>query len=192
MNVPAPGTITVQATMTRDDYASYFSVMQQRQASRKNSAGYAVVLFAAIPTALAGRALGLYFGSAPADADLIGKCSLASFLIGVFAIIVAGFITRRLAIRDQLGATLNAFAPKTVSFDATGVTMTGSVSESRWRWPAISGLTTQQGLVLVWIAGSSALAIPDRCFAGPAEREAALAYVRERLSGTAASASPAA
>jgi len=61
--------------------------------------------------------------------------------------------------------------------------------EARWRWAAVSHLTAQKGLLLVWI-GSSAVVIPDRSFASPGARDAAIAFVRAKLSEAGSASSP--
>ncbi|MGB9115042.1 YcxB family protein [Bradyrhizobium sp.] len=85
------------------------------------------------------------------------------------------------AVKKHLAGMLNAFEAKTAIFDATGVTVTGQISETKWRWAAISRVTCEREFFLVWIGGSSALVIPRRSFASPTARLTAEAFIRARL-----------
>ena len=84
--------------------------------------------------------------------------------------------------------TLNPLEPKQVMFDTIGVTMTGRIYAYRWRWAAISGLTAQRGLLVLWI-GSFAVIVPGRSFDSAASRDAAIAFIRARQSDAASAAS---
>ena len=170
--------------MTQDDYARYAAVMRRREASLTSTALYAGALLMAVPTALVFRSIGQHLASAPSDADLIGKCSLFAFMLGVLALVLAGAIARRLALRNYVKEALNALGSKTVILDATGVTVIGQVSQGSWRWAAISQLILERGLILLVIGGSYAFAIPDRSFEGQAARDAAIAFIRARLAET--------
>jgi hypothetical protein len=135
------------------------------------------------------RSIGQHLSIAPADAELIGMCSLLAFLSGLITIGLALVIARRFAIRNHVGGTLNAYEPKTVVLDATGVTMIGQLSQANWHWAAISQLTIESGLMLLWIAGRIPLAIPDGSFASPTARDAAIAFIQARLSEAASNTS---
>ena len=186
---PTPDSMTLQIAMTQDDYARYFAATR-RTTDWTATLLYAGAFFAAIPVALVFRCLGRHLALVAPDADLIGKFSLFAFLLGAMAIILAVGIGTRLAFRKQVRGTLNAFEPKTVVLDTAGVTVTGQLSRTHWHWAAISKLALERGLILIWIGGSTPFIIPDRSFAGPAERDAAIAFVRARLSETAYGSSP--
>jgi hypothetical protein len=189
---PAPDSITLQTAMTPDDYARYFAVMRRRDAGWISLAFYAGTFFTAIPVALVFRSIGQHFSIASADADLIGKFSLFAFVLGAITMTLAGEIARRLAIRDYVEGALNALEPKTVVLDGAGVTVTGQLSHTHWRWAAINRLTLASGLMLLRVAGRTPFVIPDRSFAGAAERDAAIAFIRARLSETAYGSPPSA
>jgi hypothetical protein len=189
MTDPAPDGITLQATMTKDDYARYFAVMRRHKSSWTTWAFIVGAVFMAIPAALMFRSIGQHFSIASADAILIGTSSLFAFLLGVITVIFAGAIMNHLEIRNYVGETLNAFEPKTFVFDTSGVTAIGHVSQANWRWAAVSQLTVERGLMLVWIGGRTALVIPTRCFASPAARDAAIAFIQARLSEAASNTS---
>ena len=188
MTAPAVDKITLQVTLTRDDYARYVAIANRRNASWSNVAWYAGALFAAVPLAFFFESLGRGLAAASADAALIGKFSLFAFLFGGLTMQLLVLILRRLAMRRYVAVTLNPLEPKQVVFDTIGVTMTGGISEYRWRWAAISGLTAQRGLLVLWI-GSFAVIVPGRSFDSAAARDAAIAFIRARKSD-AASAAP--
>jgi hypothetical protein len=188
MTAPAVDRIALQVTMTRDDYASYFAIADRRNSGGSNLAWYAAAFFAAVPVAFFFESLGRGLVAASADAALIGKFSLFAFLFGALTMQLSVLIMRRLAVRRYVAGTLNAFEPKQVAFDTIGVTMTGGISEAHWRWAAISGLTAQRGLLVLWI-GSFAVIVPDRSFASAAARDAAIAFIRARRSDATTAAS---
>jgi hypothetical protein len=188
---PATDRITLQSAMTQDDYNSYFAIVRRREGNWTSTMLYAGTFFMAIPVALAFRSIGQHLAIVPSDADLIGKCSLFAFLLGAITMVVAGAIGRRLATRNFIQGTLNAYEQKTIVLDAAGVTVTGLVSQANWRWAAISQLMLARGLILIVIGGGTAFAIPERCFASPAARDAAIAFIRARLSEAHSASSPA-
>jgi hypothetical protein len=182
MTEPAPEGITLQAAMTKEDYARYAAVVQRHGSNWMNWILYVGTFFAAIPVALVFRLIGQHSSIVSADADLIGKSSLFAFLLGVMAIGVAWAIMRRAAMRKYVTETRYAFEPKTVTLDATGVTTTGHLVQASWRWAVFNRLTVERGLILLWMGRLTALAIPERSFASPAARDAAIAFIRARLS----------
>ena len=179
MSDAAAEMIAVTFSMTADDYKRYFAVMGRQ--GRPAFIAYVIVLFAAIPVALALRSFAAHLSRAPAAADLVGQSSLAAFLVGAFTMLVAGLCVRRIAIRKHLAGTLNAFNFKTAVFDATGITVTGQISQATWRWAAATQFTSQSGLFLIWVGQSAPLAIPARSFGGDDARNAAAAFIRARL-----------
>jgi hypothetical protein len=64
----------------------------------------------------------------------------------------------------------------------------GDLSEAHWCWAAISGVTAQRGLLLLW-TGNGAVIVPDQSFASAAARDAAIAFIRARRSDAASAAS---
>jgi hypothetical protein len=173
--------IAVTFSMTADDYARYFAVVNRNQPRWGNFIVFLAVFFAAIPVALAFRAIGAYLSGSTATGDLIGRASLFAFLLGGCATLVAGYVMRRIAMNRYLAGTRNAFEAKTAAFDATGVTLTGKISEAKWRWAAFSRFTCENDLLLLWIGSSSAVTIPSRGFENVDACEAAVTFVRARL-----------
>jgi|SRR5450631_756603 hypothetical protein len=157
-------------------------------AIRVGAVWYAGALFAALPLAFFFESLGRGLAAASADAALIGKFSLFAFLFGGLTMQLAVLIIGRLALRRYVAVTLNPLEPKQVVFDTIGVTMTGRIYAYRWRWAAISGLTAQRGLLVLWI-GSFAVIVPGRSFDSAAARDAAIAFIRARQSDAASAAS---
>lgn len=174
-----PDRIAVTFSMTADDYARYFEVM-----NRKHSGGFVFLCcltgFGAIPVALAFRWLELRLSGDAAAAEMVGRFSLLAFLLGIVAVITANIVAERNATGRYLAATLNAFESKTATFDARGMTITGQISQSMWQWAAVSRFTIQRGLFLIWI-GSTGVAIPTRSFASDDACEAAAAFIRAHL-----------
>jgi hypothetical protein len=113
---------------------------------------------------------------------LIGQFSLASFLLGTLAMVIAGYFLRRVAIKKYLAGTPNAFGSKTIVLDASGVTLTGQISQAMWRWAAVSRFSSNKELLLIWIGQSTAVVIPRRSFASDSAWDAAKAFIRARLS----------
>ena len=183
MSDSTPDRMAVTFEMTADDYARYFAVRGRREPRWTNLVAYIVALFAAIPVALIFRWIGAHLTRDSAAIALIGKFSLAAFLLGTIAMIAVGVFLRRTSISNYLAGTLNAFEPKTAVFDATGITITvsGQLSQAMWRWAAISGFTSEKGLLLIWIGQSNAVAIPLRAFGDDSAWEAANAFLRARL-----------
>jgi hypothetical protein len=182
MNDSIPERIAVTFSLTADDYARYFAVLNRRGSGWANVSAYAAALFGAIPVALLFRSIGARVSGNAAAADLIGKFSLAAFLLGTVAIVVAGHFLRRRAIRRHLTGALNALESKTAVIDSTGITVSGQLSQAMWRWAAVSRFTSERELLLIWIGQSTAVAIPSRCFASNGARDAAKAFIRARLS----------
>ncbi len=174
-------TIVVQATLTRADYARYFDIVGRRQSDWTSTAICAGAFFAAVPCALIFRRLSQAWTEDPADADLIGKLTLLAFLLGAAATVIALVVIRRRFIVQSIDGTLNAFGPKTATFDTEGVTLTGQIAESMWRWPAVSELTIAQDLLLIWVGTSVVMIVPTRHFGSDAARDAAIGFIRERL-----------
>jgi hypothetical protein len=59
------------------------------------------------------------------------------------AIMLAGAIGGRLAFRNRVRVTLNAYEPKSVVLDTAGVMVTGHLSRTNWRWAVISKLALE-------------------------------------------------
>ena len=176
-----PDRIAVTFKMTADDYARYFTVLSRHQSGRADLYAYIAALLGAIPVALLFRSIGARRLADSAAVELIGQFSLAAFLLGTVAIVVAALVARRIAVRRHIAGTLNAFESKTAVFDASGVTLTGQISQASWRWVAVSRFTSGSGLLLIWIGRSTAVVIPRRSFGNNRACEAAEAFIRARL-----------
>ncbi|MGB6395990.1 MAG: YcxB family protein [Bradyrhizobium sp.] len=113
---------------------------------------------------------------------MIGQFSLAAVLLGTVAMVIAGSFVRRIAVRRYLAGTPNAFESKTAVFDATGITLSGQISQTMWRWAAVSRFTSEKDLLLIWIGQSAGIAIPRRSFASNNACNTAKAFIRARLS----------
>jgi len=121
MSEPIRDRIEVTFAMTADDYARYFAARGRQESGWTNVLTYALGLFSAIPVALMFRSVGARPSGGPAAGDLIGQFSLASFLLGTVAMVVAGYFVCHVAIKKYLAGTPNAFESKTAVLDRTGV-----------------------------------------------------------------------
>lgn len=183
MSDAVPDRIAVTFSMTADDYARYFAIMGRQESGRTTTIAYVVALFAAIPVALGLRWIAAHQSGGAVAADLVGQWSLAAFLVGALTMLTAGLWARRIAIGKHLAGTLNAFESKTVTLDATGITLTGQLSQAAWQWPAITRFTSHDGLFLIWVGQSAPLVIPARSFGGDGACETASAFIRARFAG---------
>jgi hypothetical protein len=182
MSETTPDSVVVTFNLTAADYATYFAVMYGQPSSRTAYIAYFAAFFAAIPVALVSRSLGFHLSNNAATADLIGRIGLVAFLLGVMSLIIAGIVGRQGEIGKLIAGSTDAFGPSTATFDQTGMTVTGSLSQSMWRWAAVKTVTCRGELLLVWTGPLRAVAIPLRCFADAAAFEAARAFIRARLS----------
>jgi len=196
MSEPAPERIAVTFSMTADDYARYFEVM-----NRKYSRGFVLLCcltaFGAIPLALSFRWLELRLSGHAPVAEIVGLFSLVAFLLGIVTMIGTNLVAQKDATKRSLAMTLNAFEFKTATFNTSEIVVTGQISQSMWRWAAVSRFTIERGLFMIWI-GPISVVIPSRSFASDEAREIAAAFIRARLAeakstaaGTAAQRPPA-
>jgi hypothetical protein len=180
--VPSQGQpIELQVQLTPDDYARYDAVVAKYQSNWTNFAIYAGSYFMAIPAALVAEGLAAFRTESPAVISLVGRFSLFAFLAGLITLTLAFWILRRRIIATTLSSTLNAFDATTIRLDESAVTMTDKLSQARWTWPAITGVTAERGLVLLWIAMQSAVIIPDRSFESLEARDGAIAFARGKI-----------
>src|SRR5471032_1318707 len=149
MSDPASDRIAVTFNLTADDYARFSVVVRRQQSGSANLYAYISVVFGAIPVALMFRSIGAHRLDDPEAVNLIGQLSLAAYLLGALAIVAAGLFMRRIALRKHIAATLNAFESKTAVFDATGMTLTGQLSQATWQWAAVSRCTSERDLLLI-------------------------------------------
>jgi hypothetical protein len=182
MSDSLPDRIAVTFNMTVDDYARYFAIVNRQESGWAGLLAFVAALFGAIPVALMFRSIGVRLSHASAAVDSIGYLSLAAFLLGAFAMLVAGLGVRRVAFNTRLAGTLNAFDSKTAVFDATGVALTGRISQAMWQWAAVSRITRESDLLLIWIGRWAAVVIPCRSFGSNSACKTADAFVRARLS----------
>jgi len=190
MSEAVPDHLTVAFEMTADDYRRAFAVTNRHQSVPYGYLAHLAALFAAIPVALAFRFVGKAMSGDGAAADLIGRFSLFAFVLGAIAMVVAGLFLHRRVVARHIDKRLNAYLPKTVIFDATGVTLMGQLSQASWRWAAIGGISDERGLLLVWIGNSPVVVIPRRSLGDDGAREAAYAFIRARLSEKATNVGP--
>ena len=173
--------IQLQVQLSPDDYARYFAVVGKRQSTWTDLAIYAGAFFMALPVSLAVEALASTESGSPFVVQLAGRYSLLAFFAGLITFGAALWIVRRRAIAGALSSVPNAFDAKAVVLDENAVSITGKLSQARWTWPAITRMTAEQGLVLLWIGSQNAVIIPHRAFASPEARDAVIAFARARI-----------
>jgi len=173
--------IELQVQLSADDYGRYFSVVEKRQSNWTDFSIYVGAFFVAIPVALAARAMTALETSDPVAIELAGRYCLFAFFAGLLTLGLALSIMRRRAVAATLSATPNAFHLKMVVLDENAVAITGKLSQVSWTWPAISRVTAERGLVLLWIGPKNAVVIPDRAFASPEARDKAIAFARANI-----------
>ena len=164
-----------------DDYRRYFAIVGKRQSNWSNFTIFVITLFAAILVALAFRALASLETTDPATIELVGRYSLFAYAIGVLAFLLVGSIIRRRSIAITLATTPYAFDSKTIALDSESVSITGTLSEVRWTWPAITQLTVTKGLLCLWIGSQNAVIIPDRAFATEDARKSVIAFIEGKI-----------
>jgi len=191
MSEPSPTRISVTFNVTADDYARYAACIDRRSRGWTSFNSSVVVIFCAIPVALLFRALAAQQLHDPAASELAGHFSLFSFVLGVIASWIGSIVLTRVARKRYFEATVDSREPRTAELDHSGITVTGKATQSRWQWTAINRCTLERRLLLLWIAPSTAVAIPSHAFASFAAREQAQAFIRARLSEAAAAASAA-
>lgn len=70
-----------------------------------------------------------------------------------------------------------------VVFDADGVNMRLSNSTAHYKWSGLERIDAENGSVLLWLNGASAVILPDRVFADDAARAAFLTKIKEWFDG---------
>jgi len=177
----SPSIKPIQVQLGADDYSRYFSVVGKRQSTWANVSIYVAAFCMAIPVAFAARALADIETGNPQAIELAGLVGLLAFFAGIISLAVAASLIRRRTMTGMLAATPHAFDVKTVTLDETGVSIEGKLSQVTWSWPAITRLSVEQGLVLLWIGAQNAVVIPERAFADAGARDGAVAFVRAKL-----------
>lgn len=176
------GSITLSFVIDASDYAQYAAVVkrrQQYQGRRANFIAFLAVFFSAIPVALIFRFFSRHL--APPIRDMIGWTSLLSFMFGAYAMVIAASLINRQTRKKALAENPVAFGARSVAFDSAGVALTSPKATARWQWAAIHGFTRERGMLLLWIGRASAVAIPVRSFENAGACEAAVAFIRARL-----------
>jgi hypothetical protein len=167
--------------LSADDYHRYYAIIGKRQSSWSNSLMFAAAPFAAIAIAFAFRALASLETTDRAVIEIVGRYSLFAYAVGVFAILLLASIQRRRSISSTLASTPHAFDPKTIVVDDEAVSITGTLSNVRYTWPAFTEFTVAKGLLCLWIGPQSAGIIPERAFATDEERKSAIVFVESKI-----------
>jgi hypothetical protein len=183
MNDPSPERIAVTFNPSADDYARYVAAVDRRTRSWPAFSVWVAVFFCAIPVALLFRVLASERHIAdPGAIEMAGKFGLFAFVFGVFAAWIGFFAIRRMAQKRYFETTVAWPGPRTIELDHIGITQTTKATQSKWQWSAVNRCTLERGLLLMWIAPTTAVPIPSRSFGSEAACAAALAFVRTRLS----------
>lgn len=173
--------IELQFSLNASDVARYLEVAGRHRATWIDYAIFVGALAMAVPVALAARAAAAIEIDDPATIELAGRFSLFAFVAGFVLFGVALWIARRRAIAGIMSTTPNVSETKTVLLDENAVVLAGKLVESRWTWPAITRVQVEEGLVLLWAGSQNPVVIPDRAFASPQARDAAVAFAGARI-----------
>jgi len=179
-NRPTPP-FTLHVQFSADDYRRYFAIVGKRQSNWVNFIVFVAAAFSAVAVAFAFRALAARETADSVAIELAGRYSLFAYAAGVFAILLFASFMRRRAITSSLASTPNAFDPKTVVLDDDAVSVSGTLSNVRYTWPAFSQLTASRGLLCLWIGPQSAVVIPERAFTSDEARKSAIAFAQARI-----------
>ena len=186
MSEPAPERISIKFNVTADDYARYAACVDRRNRGWTAFNVCVVVIFCAIPVALLFRSLAAQDLHDPRAIEMAGEFSLFSFVLGVLVSWIGTLVLTRIARKRYFRATLDTREPRTAELDHSGVTVIGKATRSTWQWTAIGRCTLERSLILLWVAPSTAVAIPCRAFETKAAGEEAQAFIQARLSEAAA------
>ena len=168
-------------TLNAADYAQYFRAMGRRGRSWTALNVLLLVAFTAIPAALLFRALAMHWTADTDTIEMVGRTSLFAYVLGFLATMTGGWVLERIRTRKFVGRMQTQSDSRMTALDRGGITVTGKLSRATWQWGAISGLTREGDLLLLWIASSTALLIPSRSFASAEACETAQVFIRERI-----------
>jgi hypothetical protein len=182
MSDPAPERIAVTFDMTVDEYESYAIAVDRRNRSWLTFFVSIAPLFAAIPVALLFRWQASQHLDDLDAIDSIGKYSLLSFGLAVFATWIAMSLNRWIVRNRYFKTATGPNEQRTAELDHSGVAVSSKGMRAVYEWTTVPRCTFEQRLLLIWISPSSAVPIPSRCFGSEAACKAALAFVRTRLS----------
>jgi hypothetical protein len=185
MNDAAPERIAVTFSLSADDYARYAAAVRRRFRSWSAFSVWVAVFFGAIPVALLFRSLAAQRLNNADAIEMAGRFSLFAFAFGVLAAWIGSSAISRIVQKRYFETE-----PRTIELDHVGINVTAGATQSKWQWNAVSRCTLERGLLLIWIAPSTAVPIPSRSFGSEAACAAALTFVRARLSEASATSSP--
>jgi hypothetical protein len=182
MSDAAPERIVVTYNLTAHEYAGYAAAVERSSRSWTAFNISVAMVFCAIPVALLFRSLAAQSLDDPGAIEMAGHFSLYSFGLGVIACWIGAALLGWFARRRYFKTIANSPEPRTAELDHTGVTVSSKGARAAYEWTVVRRCTFERSLLLIWIAPSTALAIPSRSFGSEAACAAALAFVRARLS----------
>jgi hypothetical protein len=181
MNDPAPERFTVSYSLTADEYAHYAAAVDRRSRSWTSFYIFVAMGFGAIPVALLFRALAAQRLNHPDVIEMVGEYSLYAYGIAIIVTWVGTSLLTWIMRRRYFRTNVHMPGPMTAEFDHTGLTVTSRGVRGSYEWAEVSHCALKQGLLLIWIAPSTAAVIPTRSFANEAAAAAAHAFVRARI-----------
>jgi hypothetical protein len=189
MTDPAPERISVSFKLTADEYARYAAIVEQSRRSWTNFYVYVAMLFTGIPVALLLRAVAAQRMDEGEALDMVGEYSLYAYGIAFVVVWIGTSVLTWMARRQHFRTVVDTPEPRTTEFDRSGVTIRSDGARLSYDWAAVTRCTVKQKLLLIWVAPSTPVMVPLRCFGDDAAIAAALAFVRAGI--TEAQAKPA-
>jgi hypothetical protein len=181
MNDPASQRITVSFKLTEDEYARYVMAIDQSRRSWTTFNVYVAMVFTGIPVALLLRAVAAQRLNEGEALDMVGEYSLYAFGLAFVVVWIGTSVLAWMARRQHFRTVVNTPEGRITELDHDGVTISSDGARLIYDWAAVSRCTVKQKLLLMWIAPSTPVMIPLRCFGDEAATAAALAFVRERI-----------
>lgn len=181
MSDPAPERITVSFNLTADDYAHYAAAVDRRSRSWTAFNIFVATMFCAIPVALLFRWLAAQRIDDPEVIEMAGEYSLYAFGLAMLVTWIGSSLRTWIARRRYYRTAVQTAKPMTAELDHTGVTVISEGARGSYEWAEVSDCTLKQGLLMIWIATSTAAVIPTRSFGNEAASATATTFVRARI-----------
>jgi hypothetical protein len=106
---------------------------------------------------------------------------LAGFVLGLLMAVALMWLSYWDQIRRAVRKDGPTLGEHTVRLNGEGLAVSIRDGEARYAWRAFQGVTRQRGLLTVWLEPGVGIMIPERAFAGEAERVQFTAEIEARL-----------
>ncbi len=167
--------------LTQEDYRQLFALLERRQQQRMAVKGINFVApLGAVLVALIFGGMSRIMTPQNNLWEVGALCGLA-FLIGTQVMSDMFRAAHARATRLSTADAARDWRSAVIRVDADGIGIGGDQTLTEWRWPAVAGVSVEDGAVLFWIGTLYAMRIPGRVFATAAERDAVCAYAHSRM-----------